>query len=64
MLQAATGTRLERKTEHSREKMSTGDPRDVWMSCALHIGLEKGFPSAQDWDALEEIQVSISCKAC
>lgn len=38
--------RLERKTKHSREKMSIGDLRDV-LSCALNIGLEKGFPSAQ-----------------
>lgn len=38
--------RLERKTKHSREKMSIGDPRDV-LICALNIGLEKGFPSAQ-----------------
>lgn len=32
--------RLERKTKHSREKMSIGDPRDV-QSCALQYWLRE-----------------------
>lgn len=62
---ASTGTKEENVPQGQNVHGGFKGPsrRDI-PSCAFNTGLEKGFSNAQGfWEALEEIQVSISCKA-
>lgn len=60
---AAAGPGTGEENKAPREKMSVGAPRICLggVSCALNTGLENGFSRLQG--ALEEVQVSIPCKA-